>query len=97
MRTAALHAPDWLVVIDNGSYETLTYFLSRAIAELWQTEHGGRLYKYEYSPPYWRAAKPRKNTGFASADCRVTMAYDYCSETQSGSSAEVRSGATARA
>jgi hypothetical protein len=60
MRTAALHAPDWLVVIDNGSYETLTYFLSRAIAELWQNEHGGRLYKYEYSPPCWRAAKPRK-------------------------------------
>lgn len=51
-------APDWLVVIDNGPYETLTYFLNRVVAELWQHEHGGRLYEREYEPPYWRAAKP---------------------------------------
>jgi hypothetical protein len=58
MRTAVLHAPPWLVVIDNGSYETLTYFLNRFTAELWRHEHGGRLYECEIEPPYWRAATP---------------------------------------
>ena len=63
MRTAALHAPCWLVVIDNGSYETLAYFLNRAVAELWRREHGGRLYEGELEPPYWRAAKPEAPGG----------------------------------
>ena len=57
---AALQAPYWLVVIDNGSYETLTYFLDRTMAELWQRKHGGRLYEHELEPPYWRAAKLRQ-------------------------------------
>jgi hypothetical protein len=57
---AALHAPHWLVVIDNGSYETLTYFLDRTMAELWQRKHGGRLYEHVLEPPYWRAAKLRQ-------------------------------------
>jgi hypothetical protein len=56
----ALQASHWLVVIDNGSYETLTYFLNRTIAELWQRKHGGLLYERELEPPYWRAAKPRQ-------------------------------------
>ena len=57
---AALQVPHWLVVIDNGSYETLTYFLDRTMAELWQRKHGGRLYERELEPPYWRAAKLRQ-------------------------------------
>jgi hypothetical protein len=47
-----------LVVIDNGSYETLAYFLNRTMAELWRRKHGGQLYERELEPPYWRAAKP---------------------------------------
>ena len=60
MRATALQAPPWLVVIDKGSYETLTYFLNRTMAELWQRKHGGQLYERELEPPYWRAAKPRQ-------------------------------------
>jgi len=58
MRATALQAPPWLVVIDKGSYETLTYFLNRTMAELWRRKHGGQLYERELEPPYWRAAKP---------------------------------------
>jgi hypothetical protein len=43
MRATALQAPYWLVVIDKGSYETLTYFMNRTIAGLWQRKHGGQL------------------------------------------------------
>ena len=60
---AALQVPHWLVVIDNGSYETLTYFLDRTMAELWQRKHGGRLYERELEPPYWRATKPEAPRG----------------------------------
>jgi hypothetical protein len=60
MRAAALQAPHWLVVIDKGSYETLTYFLNRTMAELWRRKHGGQLYERELEPPYWRAAKLRQ-------------------------------------
>ena len=60
MRATALQAPPWLVVIDKGSYETLTYFLNRTMAELWRRKHGGQLYERELEPPYWRAAKLRQ-------------------------------------
>ena len=60
MRAAELQGPYLLVIIDKGSYETLTYFLNRTMAELWQRKHGGQLYERELEPPYWRAAKPRQ-------------------------------------
>src|SRR6516164_4993070 len=63
MRATALQAPPWLVVIDKGSYETLTYFLNRTMAELWRRKHGGQLYERELEPPYWRAAKPEAPGG----------------------------------
>jgi hypothetical protein len=63
MRATVLRAPHWLVVIDNGSYETLAYFLNRTMAELWRHQHGGRLYEHELEPPYWRAAKPEAPRG----------------------------------
>ena len=63
MRAAELQGPYLLVIIDKGSYETLTYFLNRTMAELWQRKHGGRLYERELEPPYWRAAKPEAPGG----------------------------------
>ena len=60
MRAAELQGPYLLVIIDKGSYETLTYFLNRTMAELWQRKHGGQLYERELEPPYWRAAKLRQ-------------------------------------
>ena len=62
MRVTTLQAPHWLVVIDKGSYETLTYFLNRTMAELWRRKHGGQLYERELEPPYWRAAGRRAST-----------------------------------
>ena len=50
MRVTTLQAPHWLVVIDKGSYETLTYFLNRTMAELWRRKHGGQLYERELEP-----------------------------------------------
>ena len=49
--------------VDKGSYETLTYFLNRTMAELWRRKHGGQLYERELEPPYWRAAKPEAPRG----------------------------------
>ena len=63
MRATALQGPLWLVVIDNGAYETLAYFLNRTTAELWRHQHGGRLYEGELEPPYWRSAKPKAAGG----------------------------------
>jgi hypothetical protein len=56
MRSLYCRAPPCLVVIDKGSYETLTYFLNRSHGGA-MAEHGGRLYERELEPPYWRAAK----------------------------------------
>jgi len=57
MRVTTLQAPHWLVVIDKGSYETLTYFLNRTMAELWRRKHGGQLYERELEPTRGRPSQ----------------------------------------